>query len=66
MTMELTTKAVRERLVRHLAKTGRKLECLDKSAGLYAVRSATGAIQYANSFKAVVKREGVLKGFESY
>lgn len=65
-TVELTIAAVRGRLRRHFAKTGRSMENMDKSEGIYLVRSRTGAVEYANTLKRIVEREGVLKAYERY
>jgi hypothetical protein len=62
----ISTRAAKERLLRKLEKEGRKLECLDKGNGTYAVRSASGSLQYASTLKGMVEREGVLRGFERY
>lgn len=64
--VELSTRAVKERLIRLLSKQGRKLEIMDKSEGVYLVRSKSGGIEYANTLKRIVEREGVLKAYERY
>ena len=56
-------KGAKMRLVRHLAKTGRKLVCLDAATNHYQIIK-DGRTQYGERLPEIVNREGILKGYE--
>jgi len=64
--VKLSTAVVRQRLRRHLSKTGRWMENLDRREGTYLVRSRTGAVEYANTLPEIMEHEGVLRAYERY